>query len=201
MRNLPTRKRQQVRKIVELSFDSESTAEFPHLQSELTTNENDKDTTKPVTLAKAKSTTSLHSSVSGVTKSRLSNPWQRTSYNATHRSPKRRAFRHQPQNDHSHERRDHGGQSKRSQRSNEANANAILDVSNYSDAPGLMNPTNKLNDSESNHSKSHSADTQVTQMTHQIHSTRSVKEKDGKTAPQNTTPNIQHLTKPIDSLN
>ena len=62
MRNLPTRKPRQVRKIVELSFDPESTDDFPHLK-----------TSKPVkasnsVTSKYKSTSYSHSSVSGVTK-------------------------------------------------------------------------------------------------------------------------------------
>ena len=66
MRSLQSRKQRQVRKIVELSFDHESISEFPHLQTEKA---NEKDTTKSVaSAAKAKSTTSLHSCVNGVTK-------------------------------------------------------------------------------------------------------------------------------------
>jgi hypothetical protein len=65
LRNLPTRKKQQqVRKIVELSFDPESATDFPHLQSTSKKSNEEKETTKSA----AKSTTSSHSSVSGVTK-------------------------------------------------------------------------------------------------------------------------------------
>ena len=62
MRNLPTRKPRQVRKIVELSFDPEWTEDFPHLQ----TAKPDK-ASNSVTY-KVKLTSSSHTSVSGVTK-------------------------------------------------------------------------------------------------------------------------------------
>ena len=62
MRNLPSRKPRQVRKIVELSFDPEWTEDFPHLQ----TAKPDK-ASNSVTY-KVKLTSSSHTSVSGVTK-------------------------------------------------------------------------------------------------------------------------------------
>jgi hypothetical protein len=71
MRNIPSRKQRQVRKVVELSFDPESKAEFPHLQT--ADHKDNNKNTKSVTSAKAKSTTSSHSSVSGVTKADFEN--------------------------------------------------------------------------------------------------------------------------------
>jgi hypothetical protein len=68
MKNLPSIKRKQVRKIAELSFDPESTADLPYLKATSKPNATKKMTTKSVTSEKGKSPTSSHSSVSGVTK-------------------------------------------------------------------------------------------------------------------------------------
>ena len=106
MQNLPSRKMRQVRKKVKLSLDPESTSEFPDLQ---TTDKPDKDTMKSIT-SKAKSNTSSHSTVSGVTKADFLTLGKEllSTCSCHEQSTECQHRQHQPHHDHSHERRDGG---------------------------------------------------------------------------------------------
>ena len=67
--NLPSCKQGQVRKVVELSFDPESKAEFPHLQT--ADHKGNNKNAKSVTLAKAKSATFCHAAPSVASSKRI----------------------------------------------------------------------------------------------------------------------------------
>ena len=95
MRNLPSRKPQQVQKRVKLLFDPESTSEFPHLQT-------DKDRQKDYEIRHLQGKVQYVISQFGQwsDQGRLPNSWQRITCSCSQQSPLHLHCQHRPHHDH-----------------------------------------------------------------------------------------------------
>jgi hypothetical protein len=196
MRNLPSRKQRQVRKVVELSFDPESKADFPHLPT-ADSKDNNKNA-KSADSAKAKSTTSSHSSVSGVTKADFENLGEelrkmlRTETQSVNTSYTDLTMLTLMKEEMLASRKEASEQMKVMQAQMTMFQTILTQL-----IPPQTN-TNPLNDSESQQSESHSAETEVTHTTNHD-SNRARKDKPNKNL--TCTPPANLWTQPDPELN